>query len=62
MGSWICAPEYEQSGASRSLTLAEPLRVRAARHAVQRGDGRRGRRDACGQALEAFAEVAALAR
>ncbi len=25
---WICAPEYEQSGASRSLTLAEPLRVR----------------------------------
>ena len=26
---WICAPESEQSGASRSLTLAEPLRVRA---------------------------------
>lgn len=25
---WICAPETEQSGASRSLTLAEPLRVR----------------------------------
>ncbi len=25
---WICAPEAEQSGASRSLTLAEPLRVR----------------------------------
>jgi 5'-nucleotidase len=25
---WICAPEYEQSGASRALTLAEPLRVR----------------------------------
>lgn len=25
---WICAPEYEQSGASRSLTLADPLRVR----------------------------------
>ena len=25
---WICAPEREQSGASRSLTLAEPLRVR----------------------------------
>lgn len=26
---WVCAPEYEQSGASRALTLAEPLRVRA---------------------------------
>jgi 5'-nucleotidase len=26
---WICAPESEQSGASRSLTLSEPLRVRA---------------------------------
>jgi 5'-nucleotidase len=25
---WTCAPEMEQSGASRSLTLAEPLRVR----------------------------------
>lgn len=25
---WICAPETEQSGASRSLTLTEPLRVR----------------------------------
>jgi 5'-nucleotidase len=25
---WICAPEYEQSGASRALTLSEPLRVR----------------------------------
>lgn len=25
---WICAPEFEQSGASRSLTLSEPLRVR----------------------------------
>ena len=25
---WVCAPESEQSGASRSLTLAEPLRVR----------------------------------
>jgi 5'-nucleotidase len=25
---WICAPEREQSGASRALTLAEPLRVR----------------------------------
>jgi len=25
---WIAAPEGEQSGASRSLTLAEPLRVR----------------------------------
>lgn len=25
---WICAPEYEQSGASRALTLAEPVRVR----------------------------------
>ncbi|MEO7026039.1 MAG: 5'/3'-nucleotidase SurE [Caulobacteraceae bacterium] len=27
---WVCAPETEQSGASRALTLAEPLRVRAA--------------------------------
>jgi 5'-nucleotidase len=26
---WVCAPEYEQSGASRALTLAEPVRVRA---------------------------------
>jgi 5'-nucleotidase len=25
---WICAPETEQSGASRALTLSEPLRVR----------------------------------
>lgn len=25
---WIVAPEYEQSGASRALTLAEPVRVR----------------------------------
>ena len=25
---WICAPEYEQSGASRPMALAEPLRVR----------------------------------
>ena len=25
---WICAPEYEQSGASRALTLADPVRVR----------------------------------
>ena len=25
---WIVAPEYEQSGASRALTLSEPLRVR----------------------------------
>ncbi|MDR3473744.1 MAG: 5'/3'-nucleotidase SurE, partial [Devosia sp.] len=25
---WVVAPEYEQSGASRSLTLTEPLRVR----------------------------------
>lgn len=25
---WICAPEYEQSGASRALTLDEPVRVR----------------------------------
>jgi 5'-nucleotidase len=25
---WIVAPEWEQSGASRALTLAEPLRVR----------------------------------
>jgi 5'-nucleotidase len=25
---WICAPETEQSGASRSLTLSAPLRVR----------------------------------
>lgn len=25
---FICAPEYEQSGASRALTLADPIRVR----------------------------------
>ncbi|MHB8529595.1 MAG: 5'/3'-nucleotidase SurE [Caulobacteraceae bacterium] len=25
---WVCAPEWEKSGASRSLTLNEPLRVR----------------------------------
>jgi 5'-nucleotidase len=25
---WICAPEYEMSGASRALTLADPIRVR----------------------------------
>ena len=25
---WICAPEYEQSGASRALTLSDPIRVR----------------------------------
>ena len=25
---WVVAPEYEQSGASHSLTLADPLRVR----------------------------------
>ena len=25
---WVCAPEYEQSGASRALTLADPVRVR----------------------------------
>jgi 5'-nucleotidase len=25
---WVCAPEYEQSGASRALTLTDPLRVR----------------------------------
>jgi 5'-nucleotidase len=25
---WICAPDTERSGASRALTLAEPLRVR----------------------------------
>jgi 5'-nucleotidase len=25
---WVCAPEAEQSGASRSLTLSEPLRAR----------------------------------
>jgi 5'-nucleotidase len=27
---WIVAPEYEQSGASRALTLSDPLRVRKA--------------------------------
>jgi 5'-nucleotidase len=35
---WVCAPETEQSGASRALTLAEPLRVRrldSRRFAVQ---------------------------
>jgi 5'-nucleotidase len=25
---WVCAPEYEQSGASRALTLADPIRMR----------------------------------
>jgi 5'-nucleotidase len=25
---WICAPELEQSGASRSLTISDPVRVR----------------------------------
>ncbi|MBI1196633.1 MAG: 5'/3'-nucleotidase SurE [Phenylobacterium sp.] len=25
---WVVAPEYEQSGASRALTLSEPIRVR----------------------------------
>jgi 5'-nucleotidase len=25
---WVVAPEYEQSGASHSLTLSDPLRVR----------------------------------
>jgi 5'-nucleotidase len=25
---WVCAPEIEQSGASRALTISEPLRVR----------------------------------
>lgn len=25
---WVVAPEYEQSGASRALTLADPIRVR----------------------------------
>jgi 5'-nucleotidase len=35
---WICAPEYEQSGASRALTLSDPIRVRkldARRFAVE---------------------------
>jgi len=35
---WIVAPEYEQSGASRALTLSDPLRVRkidARRFAVE---------------------------
>jgi 5'-nucleotidase len=27
---WICAPESEQSGASRGITLSDPLRVRQA--------------------------------
>ena len=25
---WVCAPEHEQSGASRALTLSDPLRIR----------------------------------
>lgn len=25
---WICAPEYEQSGAGRALTLSDPIRMR----------------------------------
>ena len=24
---WVCAPQYEQSGASRALTLSDPIRV-----------------------------------
>jgi 5'-nucleotidase len=35
---WVCAPEFEQSGASRALTLSDPLRVRqisARRFAVE---------------------------
>jgi len=35
---WVSAPEYEQSGASRALTLSDPLRVRrvdAKRFAVE---------------------------
>jgi 5'-nucleotidase len=31
---WICAPEAERSGASRALTLSEPIRVR--RHDARR--------------------------
>jgi 5'-nucleotidase len=31
---WICAPEYEQSGASRALTLADPVRVGERRFAI----------------------------
>ena len=31
---WVVAPEYEQSGASRALTLRDPLRVRADRGAA----------------------------
>ncbi|HYL49278.1 MAG TPA: 5'/3'-nucleotidase SurE, partial [Stellaceae bacterium] len=34
---WVCAPETEQSGASHSLTIARPLRIRklgAKRYAV----------------------------
>ena len=25
---WVCAPEIEQSGAGRALTLSDPVRVR----------------------------------
>ncbi|MDP1633005.1 MAG: 5'/3'-nucleotidase SurE [Caulobacter sp.] len=36
---WIVAPEYEQSGASRALTLADPLRVRKVGHQKWAVDG-----------------------
>ncbi len=35
---WVVAPEYEQSGASRSITLSKPLRIRSLherKHAVE---------------------------
>ena len=39
---WICAPETEQSGASRALTLLEPLRIRRL-DARRRGSAPAGR-------------------
>ena len=39
---WVVAPEAEQSGSSRSLTLTDPLRVRSLddRHFAVSGTGR----------------------
>ncbi len=36
---WVCAPETEQSGASRRLTLTEPVRVRRLEHQVFAASG-----------------------
>ena len=36
---WIVAPEFDQSGVSHSLSLNDPLRLRADRRAPLRGQG-----------------------